>query len=182
MASHIPINHRLQSFYRFLAALGGVYVLVFGIIGLTRTGGNPLFDQHADASVFGLRSNLAFAIISIIVGVVVLGAALLGGNIAYFVNLVGGIVFLVAGMLMLALLETNANFLNFQVATCIVSFVIGTVLFTAGLYCRSGSHFVEHVEEHFRTHYEPDPDGHHWKIAESPPRPVENDPDVHRFA
>ena len=171
MASHIPINHRLQPFYRFLAALAGVYVLVFGIIGVIRTSSHPLFDQHVDASVFGLRENLAFSIISIIVGVIVFGGAV-----------VGGIVFLGAGMLMMALLQTDANFLNFQMATCIVSFVIGLVLFTAGLYGRTGTLIQMEHEEDFRTRYAHDPEQHNWAIPDSVPRPVENDPDVHRFA
>lgn len=182
MASHIPVNHRLQPFYRFLAALAGIYVLVFGIIGVTRTGSHALFDQNGDVSVFGLRSNLAFAIISIIVGVVVLGGAIIGGNFDHFINLFGGIVFLGAGILMMALLETDADFLNFQMATCIVSFVIGIVLFTAGLYGRTGSMTQMLHEEQFRTHHVHDPEHHNWAIPDSPPRPVENDPDVHRFA
>lgn len=182
MASHIPVNHRLQPFYRLLAALAGVYVLVFGIVGVTRTSGHPLFDQHGDASVFGLRENLAFSIISIIVGVIVLGGAVLGGNVDHFINLFGGIVFLGAGMLMMSLLQTDANFLNFQMATCIVSFVIGLVLFTAGLYGRTGTAIQMEHEEQFRTHHVHDPEDHKWAIPESPPRPVEDDPDVHRFA
>jgi Domain of unknown function (DUF4383) len=182
MASHIPVNHRLQPFYRFLAALAGVYVLVFGIIGVMRTGSHPLFDQNVDASVFGLRTNLAFAIISIIVGVIVLGGAIVGGNFDHFINLFGGMVFLVAGILMMALLETDANFLNFQMATCIVSFVIGIVLFTAGLYGRTGSLTQMLHEEQFRTHHVRDPEHHNWAIPPSVPRPVEDDPDVHRFA
>ena len=182
MASHIPVNHRLQPLYRFLAALAGVFVLVFGIIGVIRTGSHPLFDQHLNASVFGLRENLAFSIISIIVGVIVLGGAIIGGNLDHFINLFGGMVFLVAGLLMMTLLETDANFLNFQMATCIVSFVIGIVLFTAGLYGRTGSLTQMEHEEHFRTHHVHDPEHHNWAIPESAPRPVENDPDVHRFA
>ena len=182
MASHIPINHRLQPFYRFLAALAGLYVLVFGIIGVIRTSSHPLFDQHVDASVFGLRENLAFSIISIIVGVIVFGGAVVGGNVDHFINLFGGIVFLGAGMLMMALLQTDANFLNFQMATCIVSFVIGLVLFTAGLYGRTGTLIQMEHEEDFRTRYAHDPEEHNWAIPDSVPRPVENDPDVHRFA
>jgi hypothetical protein len=182
MATHIPVNHRLQPFYRFLAGLAGVYVLVFGIVGVTRTSGNPLFDQ-SDISVFGLRSNLAFAILSVIVGVIVLGGAVIGGNGDHYLNLFGGIVFLVAGVLMMTVMETDANFLNFQMATCIVSFVIGIVLFTAGLYGRIGSIDEMVHEEHFRTHHtHQDPEGHRFAIPDSPPRPVENDPDVHRFA
>jgi hypothetical protein len=51
---------------------------------------------------------------------------------------------------MLAVLRTTANFLNFTVATCIVSFVIGTAMVTAGLYGRVGQADEAQAEEAFR--------------------------------
>ena len=45
--------------------------------------------------------------------------------------------FLVAGTAMLALISTDLNVLNFAIETVIVSFVIGMVLLSAGLYGRS---------------------------------------------
>ena len=41
------------------------------------------------------------------------------------------------GMLMLGLLRTDANFLGFSMTNCIVSFVLGTIVFAAGLYGRT---------------------------------------------
>jgi hypothetical protein len=182
MPSHFPINHRLQPMYRVLAALAGIYVLAFGIAGVIRTAGKPFFDQVGDTTVLGLRSNLAFAILSIVAGVIVLGGALIGGNLDHFINLVAGIVFLVAGFLMMLLLQTNADFLNFHMATCIVSFVIGLVLLTAGLYGRVGTNADHAREEHFRENTTDDPYSHRWTFHGAPPRPAEDDPDVHRFA
>jgi hypothetical protein len=181
MSSHIPVNHRLRPLYRALAAASGLYVLIFGIVGVIRTGGDPLFFR-GDDQVFGLRSNLAFAIISIVAGAVILAGAVIGRNLDHYINLVGGIVFLVAGMLMMALLQTSANFLNFQMATCVVSFVIGTVLFSAGLYGRVGDPATEAHEEDFRQHHGVDPDQHAWAFKGAPERPAENHPDGHRFA
>src|SRR5262245_5326725 len=182
MPTHIPVNHRLQPYYRFLGAVAGGYVLAFGIAGVIRTAGKPCFDQTNETTVLGLRSNMAFAILSIVVGAIVLGGAVVGRNLDHFINLVGGVVFLVAGMLMMTLLQTNANFLNFQMSTCIVSFVIGVVLFTAGLYGRVGSHADHLREERFRRHVTDDPQDHKWAFHGAPPRAAENDPDVHRFA
>jgi hypothetical protein len=181
MSSHIPVNHRLRPWYRLLAAVAGIYVLAFGIIGVIRTGGDPLFHRGGD-EVFGLKSNLAFAILSIVAGVVILLGALLGRNIDHYINLICGSVFLVAGMLMMGLLQTSANFLNFQMATCVVSFVIGTVLFIAGLYGRVGDQATEAHEEDFRLHHGLDPDRHKWAFKGAPERPAENHPDGHRFA
>jgi len=69
------------------------------------------------------------------------------------VNFVGGILFMVAGMLMLTLLRTDANFLGFTMANVIVSFIIGIVLFAAGLYGKSGSAELAAAQEHERHHH-----------------------------
>lgn len=146
---HLPINHRLSGFYRFLAALAGIFLIVFGIVGLAQTWGDPLFDR-ADVSALGLRTNLAFSILSIVVGAVVLAGAILGGNLAHYLNLFGGGVFWLSGLVMLVLLQTDANIFNFQVATCVVSFLIGTLLVLAGLYGKRGTAEEEQAEDAFR--------------------------------
>jgi hypothetical protein len=180
MSTHLPVNHRLRPLYRFLAFLAGLYVLIFGIVGLIHSSPS-LFSRGGD-EVFGLKSNMAFAIISVIAGAIIVVGAVIGGNLDHYINMIGGLVFLVAGMLMLALLQTSANFLNFQIATCVVSFVIGVVMFTAGLYGRVGDASIEAHEEHFRLHHGADPDNHAWAFQGAPPRPKEDHPDGHRFA
>ena len=179
--SHIPVNHRLQPAYRLLAFLCGVFVFVFGITGVVRTRDHSLFFRGSD-TVFGLRMNLAFAIISIIVGAIIMSGAIYGRNVDHFINIVGGVVFLVAGMLMLGVMQTTANFLNFQVATSIVSFAIGIVLFAAGMYGRVGDRDFADREERFRRHHAADPQAHRWAYKGAPPRPAEDHPDGHRFA
>lgn len=147
---HLPINHRLSGFYRFLAALAGIFLLVFGIVGIVQTWGDPLFDQERDVRALGLGTNLAFALLSILVGAIVVLGAVIGGNLAHYLNLFGGGVFWLSGLVMLLLLQTDANFLNFQVATCIVSFLIGTLLVLAGLYGKRGSEEEAQAEDEFR--------------------------------
>jgi hypothetical protein len=181
MSSHIPVNHHLRPLYRTLAAIAGIFSLVFGIVGIVKTSGESLFHR-GDVTVMGLRTNLAFAIISVIVGAVVLAAAVIGGNLDHYVNMIAGIVYLVSGLLMMCLLQTTANFLNFHMSTCIVSFIIGIVLLAAGLYGRVGPPELEASEEHFRLHHGGDPDRHAWAYQGAPPRPAENHPDGHRFA
>lgn len=146
---HLPINHRLSGFYRFLAALAGIFLLVFGIVGVSMTWGEPLFDR-ADVAALGLRTNLAFSLLSIVVGAVVFIGAIIGRNVAHYLNLAAGSVFWLAGLVMLVLLDTKANIFNFEVITCVVSFLIGTLLFLAGLYGKSGTSEEQHAEDHFR--------------------------------
>ena len=138
MFLHLPINHPLRGLYRSLGALAGLYVLVFGIVGFTQTRGTALFAQAHLPWVLGLRTNLAFALLSILGGLILLFGVLVGRNLSFLVSLGGGVVFMVVGMLMLGLLRTDANFLGFTVTTCIVSFILGSIIFTAGLYGRTG--------------------------------------------
>lgn len=146
---HLPINHRLARFYRFLTVLAAIFLIVFGIVGLTQTWGEPLFGR-TDVMALGLRTNPAFSLLSIAVGVIVLLGAIIGRNVAHYLNLFGGCVFWVAGLVMLVLLNTKANFLNFEVATCVVSFLIGTLLVLASLYGKSGTAEEEQAEYGFR--------------------------------
>src|SRR5688572_7989714 len=104
---HIPINHPLQPFYRTIAGLVGAYILVFGIVGVVRTRDQPTFAQDGLPYVLGLHANRAFAILSIVAGAVVLAGALIGGRIDELINLIGSVVFFVAGLTMLILERTE---------------------------------------------------------------------------
>lgn len=148
--AHIPVNHRLQPFYRAVAGLCGVFVLVFGIVGYLQTRGMETFAQTDLPRVLGLTTNPAFAILSIVAGVVLLIAALIGRNLARFVNLVAGTVFAVAGMAMLTLLRTDLNILGFSVTNVVVSFILGTLLAAAGLYGKVGAPHIAEAEESLR--------------------------------
>src|SRR5262249_49844746 len=155
--SHIPVNHPLRGFYRFLATVAGLYVLVFGVVAFAKTKGTPAFSQDHLPWVFGLRTNLAFATISIVAGALVVAAAVLGRNIDRFIDVVGGCAFMAMGVLMMTLLRTDADFLGFSMANCVTSFVIGTVLFSAGLYGKTGPAEAAAAEERARHGH---PHGH----------------------
>jgi len=136
--SHMPVNHPLRPFYRVLAALSGVYVLVFGLVGAAMTAGQDFFAR-SDTSALGLRTNLAFSLLSIVAGIVVIGAVVIGRNVDRAVNVWGGLAFLTVGTVMLLLLDSDLNALNFSMATVIVSFLVGMILFSAGLYGRTAT-------------------------------------------
>lgn len=167
--AHLPINHHLRTLYRVLAALCGLYILIFGIGAITRTNDLTFFAQDGLPSVLGLRANSAFAILSILAGLVLIAGAVIGRNVDRWINLVGAFVFLVAGMAMMILMQTELNFLGFTMATCIVSFIIGMLLLTSGLYGQVGSRGQELREELFRHGAAPDPEEHAFG-AENVPR------------
>jgi hypothetical protein len=141
MLSHLPVDHHLRPFYRFLASVTGIYLVIFGIVGVAMTRGDSLFSR-AEVSALGLRTNPAFAIASIIAGIVVLVAVFIGRNLDTNVAFWGGAAFMVAGLAMMPVLRSDLNVLNSSITTVIVSFVIGTLLFTAGLYIRSSRRAV----------------------------------------
>jgi hypothetical protein len=148
--AHFPINHHLQPLYRVLAGLAGVYVLVFGVVGVVQTRGLDTFAQDGLPAVLGLHANRAFAIISIVAGVVLLAGAVIGGKLDQRINLVIAAVFVLAGFAMMILLQSSLNFLGFSIATCVVSFLIGMLLFTAALYGKVGTPDDVRREEAFR--------------------------------
>jgi hypothetical protein len=148
--AHIPVNHRLRPFYRGLAALAGLYVFAFGIIGVIKTVGDYFFDR-GDVTVLGLKTNMAFSILSILAGAVVLIAAMLGRNTDHFINMAFGGLFMFVGVFGLTILRSRLNLLNFSVATCVVSSLLGTALLIAGLYGKTGSDEEAKHEEELRV-------------------------------
>jgi hypothetical protein len=135
--SHIPINHRFRSVYRVISGLTGIWLLVFGALGWSATRGAEWFAR-GEWTAMGLPTNRAFAATSVVVGLLVLAAAVIGNNVDYVVNLAGGTGFLTAGTVMMAVSHTALNVLNFSITTAIASYVIGLLLLAAGLYGKVG--------------------------------------------
>ncbi|WP_432985603.1 DUF4383 domain-containing protein [Dactylosporangium sp. CA-233914] len=150
MAAHFPINHHLRPLYRLLSAVAGLYMLVFGVVGFVQTSGAPFFTRDEAEWVLGLRTNPAFSLLSLIAGVVVLGANIIGRNLAHQINQLAGIVLIVVGMAMLALMQTEANVLAFSMVNVIVTFILAAVVGTASLYDRVGSSHAAAAEDAHR--------------------------------
>jgi hypothetical protein len=148
--AHFPVNHHLRPLYRALAGLAGIYMLLFGIVGLSQTSGLPLFTQDDARWALGLRTNGAFAILSIVAGAVVVLANIIGRNLAHHINQLAAVVFVVVGMVSLLLLQTSANLFGFSMSNVIVTFILALVVGTASLYDRTGSHEQAHAEEAYR--------------------------------
>ena len=65
--SHIPVNHPCGRSTGCSPRCPALYVLVFGVVGVVQTAGSPFFDR-SDVTALGLRTNLAFALLSIVAG------------------------------------------------------------------------------------------------------------------
>ncbi|MFE7761000.1 DUF4383 domain-containing protein [Streptomyces sp. NPDC057438] len=133
---HLPVDHRLSRVYRFGAGLMGLFLLVFGILGLIDKVG--WFDTRGD-EVAGLSTNGTLSVLSIAVGLLLLVGMVIGGNFASTLNMTLGVLFILSGFVNLALLDTDANFLAFRIQNVLFSFVVGVLLMTFGMYGRVGS-------------------------------------------
>ncbi|GIJ19486.1 DUF4383 domain-containing protein [Micromonospora lutea] len=148
---HFPINHPARPFYRVLSGLIGLYILIFGVWGTALTWGQPLFGRNGDWAL-GLRTNLAFSLVSIVFGAVLIVGASRRGNLGHYMNLTAGVVFLVTSILLMSVLQTDANFLNFSMSTVVVSMIFGLVLLGTGLYDKVGPHEDAEAERNRRYH------------------------------
>ncbi|SCG43393.1 DUF4383 domain-containing protein [Micromonospora inositola] len=150
--AHFPVNHPARPLYRVLSGLIGLYILVFGVYGVAVTWGDPLFSRSGTYAL-GLRTNLAFSLVSVVFGIVLMIGASRRGNLGHYMDLTAGAVFLVTAILMMSVLQTSANFLNFSMSTVIVSLVFGLILLATGLYDKVGP--PEHAEEERRRREHP---------------------------
>ncbi|MEU8139821.1 DUF4383 domain-containing protein [Streptodolium elevatio] len=132
----LPVDHRLARVYRFGAGAVGLFLLVFGILGLVD---RIEFFGATGEDVAGLSTNGALSVLSIAIGLVLLAGAFRGGNFVSTLNIVIGIGFLLSGFVNLALIGKDANVLGFGMSNVIFSFVVGLVLMTFGMYGRVGS-------------------------------------------
>ena len=135
---HYPLNHPLRPLYRFLAFLAAAYLTLFGAIGLGVTAGEPFFHRGSDW-VLGLRTNPATAWLSLILGVVLLAAVLLGRNLYPHVTVVLGWGLAGYAMIMMMVIQTDANVFNVSMINVIVLTVLGLIVLTAGLYGKIGA-------------------------------------------
>lgn len=166
----LPVDHRLSRVYRIGAGLTGLILLVFGILGLVDQVG---FFSTNGSRIAGLSSNGALSVISLVVGTLLMAGAAIGGNLASWLNMVLGVLFLLSGFVNLALLDTSANFLAFRMPNVLFSFVVGLMLLTFGMYGRvSGS--LPHDNPYWRSRHQTEVRGSTGASAAPLPDPHED--------
>jgi hypothetical protein len=131
--AHNPLNHPLRPFYRALAGLAAIALIVFGIVGATQ--GGELFALHGSRA-FGLGVNLFSSIVLVIVGALALIGVVIGRNLDEKLDKYLGWGLLVVGSYGLATSRTDANFLGFTIGTVTFVYVIGMLLVLSGLYAK----------------------------------------------
>jgi len=130
---HNPVNHPLRPMYRVLGLLAGAYLVLFGIVGMIQTSGEP-FTGSTGIRVLGQGANMLSSIVALAVGAIVLLATLVGRNIDVQADKFLGWGLLVLGSYELAFSRTDANFFGFTISTVVVTYIIGLLLITISLY------------------------------------------------
>ncbi|GGQ51787.1 DUF4383 domain-containing protein [Kitasatospora griseola] len=137
----LPVDHRLGQVYRYGAGLGGLFLVAFGILGLT--GGSPGFIDTTGKQVLGMSSNGALSVLSLVAGGILILGAIIGGNTASDINMIMGVLFVLAGFVGLMVLDSSANRLAFHIGNVVFSFIFGFVILTFGMYGRVSSHLPQ---------------------------------------
>ncbi|MCP2331810.1 protein of unknown function (DUF4383) [Actinoalloteichus cyanogriseus DSM 43889] len=162
MSQYLPANHPLSKVYRLGAALVGVVIIVFGVLGLVNR--LPLFTTEGQ-DFLGLSNNGLLSLISLVVGAVLIGAAVRGGAVASTTTAVIGALFLLSGLLNLAVLNTSLNLLAFKIPNVLFSVVCGILLLSLGLYGRLSGGLPEDNPYVRARHHEPPNADHSSEIA-----------------
>ncbi|MFD7906007.1 DUF4383 domain-containing protein [Kitasatospora sp. NPDC059747] len=138
LQDELPVDSKLATVWRAGAGLGGIFLIVFGCLGLADHPG--FLATHGDR-VAGLSTNGTLSILSIVVGAILVVGAVIGGNFASNLNMVVGVLFVLSGFYGLTVLgRPDANILNFRMSNVLFAFVFGTVVTTFGMYGRVSSH------------------------------------------
>lgn len=120
----LPKDHPLHGVYRTSAGVIGVVLVVFAAIALIRS-------EH---TLLGISAGTRFSVLVLVCGLVLIAAAVVGGNVAAQVNAHLGALLLVVGLLGLLLQRTDWNVLDVTVSDVMVLFTVGTLLLAAGFY------------------------------------------------
>ncbi|MBB1243728.1 DUF4383 domain-containing protein [Streptomyces durbertensis] len=133
LSDELPQDHRLATVYRYGAALGGVLLLAFGVLGFLD---RLAFFDTTGQQVAGLSSNGLLSLVSVVVGITLMAGAVIGGNVASTLNMVVGGLFILSGFAGLAVLDSGANLLAFRMPNVIFAFTVGLLILTFGMYGR----------------------------------------------
>jgi hypothetical protein len=133
-------DERVYAVQRIGAVGVGSVLLVFGLLGATS--GVGFLTTHGERFL-GMSSNGLLSLLSLVVAGVLLGAAFRGPRTASTVMIVLGVLFLVSGLVNLALLRTTSDLLAFRMGNVVFSDVVGLLLLLLGAYGRISGNLPE---------------------------------------
>lgn len=125
----LPRDHPLHGVYRASAGLLGVLLVAFGVACLVTSGDRLL----------GVGASDGFGGLLIVAGLLLVGGAVVGGNVAAQLNGNLGALLIAIGLIGLLSQGNESNVLDITVSGVVVLFVVGMVLLTAGFYGQVGA-------------------------------------------
>jgi len=128
-----PAARTVSLVHRLSAATLGAGLCVFGVLGFLS---QPEFLSTEGLRILGLGSNGLLSTISLIVGVILIAAAARGGEISSTLTVVIGVLFLLSGLLNIAVLGNPLNVLGFRWPNVFFSLICGLLLLITGSYGR----------------------------------------------
>ena len=134
--AHNPVNHPLRPIYRALGVLSGVWLILFGVVGLITNAGDDFFALQGER-VLGQGANMFASVLSLVLGAIVVLATAVGRNLDTEAYKYLGWAIMTVGSYALATSRTDANFLGFTISTVIVYYLAGLIVMLAGLYIKS---------------------------------------------
>jgi hypothetical protein len=135
-ATETPLDH----LHRVGAVVFGLGLAGFGLLGLLA---GPEMFSTTGRTVLGLSSNGLLAIISIVVGAVLVAAGFSGGRRASTILVIAGSAFVLSGLVNTLVLGTSLNLLAFQMSNVVFSFVAGALLLFLGAWGRFAGHLPD---------------------------------------
>ena len=130
----------MGNLHRIGAAVVGGFVFVFGLAGLAR---RPDVFSTEGPVVFGMTTNGFLAFLSMVVGFMLVFAAVFGDPAAAWGAIVAGAVFILSGVVNVFLLGTALNVMAFTMPNVVFSWVVGAVLVALGMIGRREHPTVE---------------------------------------
>jgi hypothetical protein len=132
--SRLDTRHPVFWVYRLGAVAVALVLFAFAALGFASgTGFVTVHGAHA----LGMTGNGLLSTISVIVGAILVFAAVRGGPAASTTCAVIGGLFVLSGLANLALVDGPYNFLAFTLPNIMFSFVVGIILLFVGLYGRA---------------------------------------------
>ena len=132
---HLPLNHELRGLYRTVIAVGGVVLALFGILWIVANG-TPIGGDGE--SVLGLHANGTFGSVSLVIGVALVVATIVGRNVDHWLGFLLAALCMAIGVLDLATIRTTSQPFALSAGTCIALLVFGTVIIGAASYVGTG--------------------------------------------
>ena len=128
-----PAARTVGLVHRVSAAVLGAGLCVFGVLGFLT---QPAFLSTEGLRILGLGSNGLLSTISLIVGAVLIVAAARSGETSSNLTVVIGVLFLLSGLLNIAVLGSPLNLLGFRWPNVFFSLGCGLLLLFTGSYGR----------------------------------------------